>query len=347
LPRRKPLVETVPLLTDRPMLAFAIAAALCFGATLLRWELEPYFPPGYPYVTLFPAVILTSFFLGIYPGIFAALLCGTMAWYFLIEPAFSFELRYQSGVALGFYIGVVAVDILLVHWMQSANARLRQAREDIEQLADERGALADRNAVLFRELQHRVGNNLQMIAAVLSLQMRGLKEPDARRALADASSRLKVIGNIQRQLYRPGGEQVELGEFVRDVAEQTVETNARPGIAIEIDVQSGLLLPPETALPMALILSEAIVNSIEHGFEGRESGEIRVALERRADRIVLEVSDDGSGLPGDFDPAVATSLGLQISRILARQLEADYALDNAPPGTRMRIGLDARRFAQG
>ena len=126
--------------------------------------------------------------------------------------------------------------------------------------------------MLFQELQHRVGNNLQMVGAVLALQQRGVTDPAARRALGDAAERLQVIGRIQRELYKHRGDAVPLDDFISDLAAKLTATSAHPGIEIAITARSGSILRPEAAVPVALIVAEAIANAIEHGCIRGESG---------------------------------------------------------------------------
>lgn len=341
-------IERLPLIPERPLARYGITVVLCVVAAWIRWELDAAFPPGYPYLTFFPAVILSSFLFGPRPGILAALICGLFAWYLFIPPRYGLAFDYRTLVSLGFYAGVVVVDIALVHLMQRANARLHLAREEVRELAEERGILAERTQLLFQELQHRVGNNLQMIGAVLSLQMRGLEEPIARRAIANAAGRLQVIGRIQRQLYLADGELVPLDRFVHELSGQVMESSGRDGIACLVAVQPGIVLRPDAAVPVALILSEAIANALEHGLATRNNGTIRVEVRREAEGITLGVEDDGIGLPPDFEPEQAESIGLRISRVLSRQLEADLSLKNLPPdsgsrGARMTLRLPPNR----
>ncbi|MEH3106363.1 MAG: DUF4118 domain-containing protein [Sphingomonas fennica] len=319
------LLERLPLLEARPVAAYALAIALSLVAAALRELLDPVFPPGYPYLTFFPAVILSSFFLGRGPGTAAALLCGALAWYFFIPPFRSLEITPRTGVALAFYAGVVAVDIALVHWMQRANRHLRTERERTQMLAE-------RSDLLFRELQHRVSNNLQMIGAVLSLQRRGVTDPAAAKALQDAASKLALIGSIQRQLYDGGGGQVAPGAFLRQLADDLLEAGGKPGIAHHVSTDETIALDPDGLIPLALIMAEATANSIEHGFAEREDGRIAIELTREADDVVLRVADDGAGLPPGFALTAPASLGLRIATTLARQLGGRFSLSPRPDG---------------
>ncbi|WP_082699617.1 sensor histidine kinase [Novosphingobium barchaimii] len=338
--------ERLPLLPGRPFLRYGATLGLCVFALWLRWALDGAFPPGYPFLTFFPAVILSSFLFGPRPGVLAAVVCGIFAWYVFIPPRMTFGTDGGTATAMLFYLGVVTVDIWLVHLMQAANARLNTAREEVRLLAEERGQLADRAELLFQEMQHRVGNNLQMVGAVLSLQMRTLSEPTARKALSDAAARLQVIGNIQRQLYRQDGQLVPLDRFLTEVSGKIMASSARPGITCHVDAEPGIILRPDSAVPVALIVSEAIANALEHGFTGRPAGRIALCVARRDAAIVLSVEDDGIGLPLSLDPASTESIGLRISRVLSQQLGAEMKLESRESGACMTLNLPLSRLAE-
>ncbi|VWX53005.1 histidine kinase dimerization/phosphoacceptor domain -containing protein [Novosphingobium sp. 9U] len=345
--RTATLIERLPLLQKQPVLRCVLAVVLSLATVQLRWSLKDWLPVGYPFVVFFPTVIVTAFVFGRMAGILAGFVCGLFAWYYFIPPVGVFSFDRGSLVAMAFYTGVIVVDIALIHWMQVTNRRLRAAREEGQLHAEQSDRLAERSELLFQELQHRVGNNLQMVAAVLSLQLRGLDEPRARRAISDAVARVQVIGSIQRRLYRSNGELVPLDDFIREVSEQIMRSSGGPGVTLRIEAATGLVLPPDAAVPMALILAEAIANALEHGLAGRAAGSVTVLLEQGDGSVRLEVRDNGAGLPPGFDAAQADSLGLRISRVLSRQLGADYALHDTAPGCRMCLSLPEARFAGG
>jgi len=338
--------ERLPLFPGNPLIRYGATLALCLIALWLRWDLDEALPPGYPFLSFFPAVILSSFLFGPRPGIVAAAICGLFAWYVFIPPRMSFAVDRGTVTAMLFYTGVVTVDIWLVHLMQAANAHLRHAREEVRGLAEERGQLVERAELLFQEMQHRVGNNLQMVGAVLSLQMRTLTEPTARKALSDAAARLQVIGNIQRQLYRQDGQLVPLDSFLGEVSGKIMASSARPGITCTLDAERDIILRPDSAVPVALIVSEAIANALEHGFADRAAGAIRLCVARGDEAIVLSVEDDGHGLPPGLDAASTDSIGLRISRVLCQQLGAEMALESRESGACMTLRLPLSRLAE-
>lgn len=295
-----------------------VTLLLAILALLIRLVADDLLPPGFPYVTFFPAVILTSFLFGVPLGTISALLCGVFAWYFFIPPTGTMPLHGGAALALGFYVFVVSTDILLVHWMQRANQRFAAERERSR-------ALAETRELLFRELQHRVSNNLQVTAALLTLQKRHVRDESARAALEEASRRVSVIGRISRQLYAADGGLKPLRELLDPLCAEVIDASGKRIVATVDD--GGNALSSDVSVPVALIVAESIANAIEHGVGARDEGRIDIACTRQDDgALCIDVRDDGAGLPPGFVLQEANSLGLRIATMLAGQIGGRYEM---------------------
>ncbi len=326
-------IERYPVFQDRPWLGVIATLAIALLALVMREGVDPWMPPGFPYVTFFPPVIVTSFLFGVRLGSVSAVICGFLAWYFFLTPRFSLDLNLGSSIALAFYVFVVGTDLVLVHWMQSGNRRVAAGREANRVMAETR-------ELLFRELQHRVSNNLQVAAALLNVQMRRLADPDAKAALVEASRRLELIGRISRQLYDPKGAAQMLVPFLDDLCRGVVEATGRTDVTLSVQGDPAIGIEPDAAIPTALIVTEAIANAIEHGFAGGRRGtiEVRVVRDTASGELVVSVEDDGHGLPDGVDGAAASSLGVQIATMLARSRGGRFDLTRAA-GTRATLVL--------
>ncbi len=316
-------MDRLPLRPARPSHAYLFATLFCLTSLALRLVADRVLPDGYPYVSFFPAVILSCFLFGVRAGVYAALLCGILAWYFFIPPRYSFTFSPAVAMGLAFYSMVASIDIVLIHWMQRANADLAVERERSRTLAENR-------ELLFRELQHRVSNNLQVVAGMLSLQRRHVDNDVARHALDDASARLGLVGKISRALYNPSGEGQDVRAFLTTLSTDVVEASGRTDIALRVDAPAGLTLDPNIMVPMALIVAEAVSNAIEHGLPDR-AGRIHVEMETD-EGLHLRIMDDGHGVAPDFDMTGNGCLGLRIAHALARQLDGRFRLAPAPGG---------------
>ncbi len=305
----------------------AVAFAVSFA---IRYFGDPYFPMGFPYLTFFPAIILTAFFAGVREGIILAVLCGLASWYFFIAPRESFALDGASALALGFYIFIVTTDIFLIYVMNRALVALGEEKKRSEGLAAQR-------ELMFHELQHRVSNNLQVVASMLKLQRRRVSDPQAGVALEEASSRVNVVARIQRSLHDPARQQVDFRKFLNEVMDDLLKASGIGGRvrhSVEVDP---VPVSSDQSVPLALIATEFVSNAIEHG--GRGGGELAIAVSLKdagEGRAVLEVHDSGTGLPDGFDAAATTSLGLGIARQFAEQLGGSMVLESRD-GTRARV----------
>jgi two-component sensor histidine kinase len=176
-----------------------------------------------------------------------------------------------------------------------------------------------------REIHHRVKNNLQTVAALLRLQARRLRGPEARAALEDAVRRVGSIAIVHETLSHAPDEIVAFDEVADRVVMMASEV---AGTEIRVTPKlTGVFgpLPAYVAMPLALVLTELLQNALQHGFaypepaagEGqRPTGSVEVSAVRGPDRLTVVVVDDGVGLPDDFDPDSSSSLGLQIVRTL-------------------------------
>jgi K+-sensing histidine kinase KdpD len=147
--------ERFPLFGQNPIFGLACTLAIVATAWLFRIAAHTWLPSGYPYITFFPAVIITSFLFGVRLGSLSAVLCGLIAWYYFVGPSETFSTDGVE-VALAFYVFVVATDLLLVHGMQSANQQLIQEREISL-------GLAQAKAEVVVELERRIAEKIRLL----------------------------------------------------------------------------------------------------------------------------------------------------------------------------------------
>lgn len=318
----------------RETLAFRYALAVAaFGVSfVVRAGADNWLPPGFPFVTFFPAVIVTAYFAGLRPAILCATLSGLTAWYVFMPPFQGFHLSPTIGVALAFYVSVAGINIFVIDAMHRSVRQLAAERERYERLAESRD-------LLYRELHHRVSNNLQVVGALLRLQAGGVSDGDAKHALAEAGGRIEVIARIQRELHTQVGEPVPFRDFARALlADATLAAGARVTLTLE---GGEAPLHPDQATAVTLVMLESFNNALEHGVAGGE-GALRVRLDQNGDQHVLTVSDNGKGPPEGFDLAASRSLGLRIVRAMASQLGGRFEMTRADGLTICRLTYPPR-----
>lgn len=207
--------------------------------------------------------------------------------------------------------------------------------------------IAHRDA-LIAEIHHRVKNNLQMVASLLSLQAGRVRSEEAREALNSARRRVLSLSVLHKHLFeRDDAENVEVGKFLEDLCVQLRGSHvgsydARIRIACESDP---LILPTRDAIALGLIVTEAVTNATKYAFPGRRSGTIGVRLAVREDRVALSIKDDGIGATGEGDPALSGGLGRSLMEGLAGQLAGALSVRHEQ-GTEVVVEFQIDRVTQ-
>ncbi len=179
--------------------------------------------------------------------------------------------------------------------------------------------------VTIREMHHRVKNNLQTISSLLQLQARRLASGEARQAIEEAVARIRAIALVHETLSGSTGasQEVDFDELVRPLVRLVEEGLLSPDRRVQLVVEGEAgPLRAEVATPLAVVLTELLQNAVRHGYPVDRShgpGTVRVCLENHGTSLLLQVVDDGVGLPEGFDGDVA-SLGLTIVRTLVAEL---------------------------
>lgn len=180
--------------------------------------------------------------------------------------------------------------------------------------------------VLLQEIHHRVKNNLQVISSLINMQTRQLPDEASRAALEECRGRVLAIALIHELLYQSiDFARVPFRNYVATLAHNVFHATGTSGSRVTLELAiDPVSLAVDQAIPCGLILNELITNALKHGFPAERRGRIRVGLRRGHDgRVALSVEDDGVGLPIGFDLACASTLGMQLVRTLAEQLEAN------------------------
>ncbi len=185
---------------------------------------------------------------------------------------------------------------------------------------------------LLHEVDHRVKNNLQLIASLIQLQARRSADPTAQRALKTVLERVNAVATVHRRLFQGDVQRFAVADFLRDLCGDLAAGAGRNDIAFSLDLEP-VQIPAASAAAFALVAQELIGNALKHAFGSERGGRITVTLAEDAGACVLSVADDGAGL-GDAPPG----FGLSLVRLLCQQLHATLDL-GAPQGPGARIVL--------
>jgi two-component sensor histidine kinase len=210
---------------------------------------------------------------------------------------------------------------------------------DVSDVRSKERQLVTKDATI-REIHHRVKNNLQTVAALLRMQARRIESPEAKIALTDAVSRVASIAIVHETLSQGFDEIVEFDRVADGLLRMVGDVASSWGGVSAVRQGSFGLLSADVATSLAMIITELCQNAVEHGLADR-SGEVRVVPTVDAGRLRVEISDDGRGLPADFDWRNSRSLGLSIVTTLVAEMEGTFELGPHPdgPGTRAVVNL--------
>lgn len=213
---------------------------------------------------------------------------------------------------------------LTLNWV----AREIRQRERAEGEADELNAI-------MQEMHHRIKNNLQTVADLLTLEMSRNPRPEVQESLRDSITRIKSIAASHEMLSVESVGLTDITELSRRVIETTRRSMLRADQKIVVQVKgSDIYLGSKQATAFSLVLNELVSNAIEHGFRDRTEGMIEVELDWDGSDIWVRVQDNGAGLPEGFDLKTSRGLGLQIARTLVeKDLHGKLSLTSNGTGT--------------
>lgn len=189
---------------------------------------------------------------------------------------------------------------------------------------------------LVQEMHHRVRNNLQTVAALLSLQLRRNEREPWAVQVREAISRIQSIAAVHDLLSderRLAGTTVDV--IARMVAEDAHSTLIPPGLKVRFDIPpTSLMVPSRQATIMSLLINELAANAISHGFENRSHGYIRIRAWEEDGMANVEVFNDGQRVPENFDPATSEGLGMRITNgLVTSDLKGTFTITSTPDGT--------------
>ncbi|WP_029010166.1 sensor histidine kinase [Azospirillum halopraeferens] len=217
---------------------------------------------------------------------------------------------------------------------------LASSVERLNLLPELQAAVEEKNR-LFRELQHRMKNNLQVITGLIAIQSANARTLDARRELHSIGNRIEAMRLVQDKLHSAGEvDRIDLGIYLGELSASLLrfQGNRDRSIRLRTEVESVIMVPGSLAMPLGLIVNEFVTNSLKYAF-GNGNGIIGVKLEQEGQHAArLSLWDNGKGLPKERH---GTGAGMMLIEGLAGQIEAN-AVWNGDGGTRLTIEFKLR-----
>jgi two-component sensor histidine kinase len=212
--------------------------------------------------------------------------------------------------------------------------RLRREKAAAEEAVREQ---RDRAEMLLREVNHRVGNSLTLVAALVRMQAKTLSDPAAVAALNETQARINAIASLHRQLYSSDDVRfVEIGAFVSSIVSELETAMSAEGRSHTVRVEAETFkVSTDKAVSIGVVITELLTNAYKYAYPD-DAGAIRVFVRGKNGTATLVVEDDGVGWQGKGSPS-GTGLGSQILKAMAANLRAEIAFDESHKGTRVSL----------
>ncbi len=237
---------------------------------------------------------------------------------------------FKTGATLS--VGVL-IFLVVVHILHRKNRNISQLNRAVENRLIERDTL-------IKEIHHRVKNNLQVVASLLSLQSSFISDERTKMLFRYSQYRINSMGIVHEMLYKSKDlNRIDYGAYIKELVNTLILAmkGDKSKIKLVTDVEN-IFLNIDTSIPLGLLINEIITNSLKYGFSESEGGTITVKLTQVGTfSYKLLIGDNGSGIPAEVNFRNTKSLGLKLIHKLALQLQGNVEQDNSKKGTHYLI----------
>ena len=213
---------------------------------------------------------------------------------------------------------------------------LLSAHHTLYKTKDQLEAKINEKETLLKEVHHRVKNNLQTVSSLLSLQARNVDDTNIKTLLKNSQNRVIAMAMVHEMLYmREDISKIGYKSYVQELAEYLVRSikGTSKNITLDIDIPD-VKLNIDTAIPLGLLINEAVTNALKYGIVDDSQGVIFIRLRRGDfDEYILNIGDTGVGFSETINHKTTKSLGLKLIHNLARQLRGSIIRDITKKGT--------------
>jgi len=207
-----------------------------------------------------------------------------------------------------------------------------------EKLLEEKGGLLKDKEILIKEVHHRIKNNLHMVSSLLESQSAYLNS-EALIAVKKSQHRIHAISLIHQKLYvNDHVTEIFINSYIREIVSYLKESLlSDEQIIFEMNLDN-ILLDVSQAVPIGLILNEAITNSIKYAFIGGSGGIIKIDMIQKSNSVILTISDNGIGLPQQYqtNDNFKNSLGINLIKGLGKSIQGQVSVTSIV-GTKVEV----------
>jgi len=199
---------------------------------------------------------------------------------------------------------------------------------DKDELLYEKDELIKEKDFLIKEVNHRVKNNLQIVMNLLQSQSVYMPNASAQQAIIEGQNRVRSIALIHDQLFKKDNVKViDMACYIEDLVTSLdyAFNKKEKKVSIRFDIDA-IMLDVSQAIPVGIILNEAVTNVFKYAFPGDSTGEVRISVKEVEHQINITISDNGAGLPENFTLGKSNSLGMTLISGLAGQLHGTFSI---------------------
>jgi len=239
-----------------------------------------------------------------------------------VQPYIERPFTLWNGEQKWFGVSIAFIsDTLLLSVFRDITQRVRN-KESLKELVHQK-------EMFMRELQHRVKNNMNVLASIISLEMRQVQDPEMRDIFQNIRSRIHSVAAIYKRLNLTSDmESIELSQYIKTLAENILETFTAGSNRLHLETRlDPVRLVTKRAASLGLILNELLTNSLKYAYPHNEKGTITIEIHQEGNQLYFTVKDDGVGLPDDFSIGSQKSMGFMLIDILVKELKGKMSID--------------------
>ncbi|MEO5645058.1 MAG: two-component regulator propeller domain-containing protein [Bacteroidia bacterium] len=243
-------------------------------------------------------------------------------------------------------LSVVVTGGMLLFIILGRTARIKAHRLLLEAEVKERTIEISRQneekTVMLKEIHHRVKNNLQVISSLLNLQADGISDKRVLNLFEDCRHRVNSMALIHQKMYQSNNlVNIDIGSYMDELIHSLIDAyDTNKSVHLHTDIEN-FPFRIDTIVPLGLILNEIISNSLKYAFEGRAEGDLSISLHIQAgNQYVLEVADNGNGIPPHIKFENAETLGMQLIHMLTGQINGKVSVSHDGGGTKYKIEFE-------
>jgi len=307
-------------------IAFGLFCA--FAMIGLRSVINVWAPESDPFAPVYPTVLLATLYGHWRAGLACFAIAFLWAWWIVLPPHFAFAFEVASDPAR-VAINAAAVLVLIVF----AEAFRNAAHSTMEEIRE----AADRRLTLLAELEHRTKNNFALVASLIEIQKRRLRNPELDAPLSDAAMRVRTFADAYSNLALEQEEGAEVGmkAYLELLIDRIERASFGPEVTLHREIDD-VTLPREVGVAIGLYVNEALANCAKYAFPEGGPGTVAITFHAHADNWELAIEDNGVGAA--VDPVSSEGgMGTSLMEAFACQARGEHRRGVAQRGYRVEL----------